>query len=131
MILDAPLTTGGTKTVINTTACSNPNSYYDIIDDQGNKQCFIAINTAFSEPCPNVATNISGTGYECGIGTSGDGSSTGWLTTSWPIQPNEAFTLTFHIHDTSDGILDSEVILDNFRFETVPGEFSQGTTNAN
>ena len=131
IILDAPITTGGSKTVINTTACSNPNSYYDIIDPQGNKQCFIAINTAFSEPCPNVPTDISGTGYECGAGSSSDGSSTGWLTTSWPIQPNEAFTLTFHIHDTSDGILDSEVILDNFRFETVPSEFSQGTTNAN
>ena len=134
IILEAAQTTGGQKTVINTTACSDPNTYHDIVDPQGNKQCYIAINTAFSEPCPNVATDISGTGFECttlSFGDSSDGSSTGWLTTSWPIQGNETFTLTFHIHDTSDGIYDSEVILDNFRFETVPGEFNQGTTNAN
>ena len=132
--LEGPVTTGGEKIVINTTACSEPDVYHDIIDSAGNKQCYIAINTAFSEPCPNVATDISGTGFECttqALGGSSDGSSTGWLTTSWPIQANEAFTLTFHIHDASDAFYDSEVILDNFRFETVPGEFNPGTTNAN
>jgi len=135
MQLTAPVTTGGEKKVINTTQCSNENSYHDIIDENGNKLCYIAINTAFSEKCPNVPTDISGTGFECtsdpAFGSSSDGSSTGWLTTSWPIQAGEAFTLTFHVHDTSDGIYDSEVILDNFRFETIPGEFSQGTTTAN
>jgi hypothetical protein len=53
------------------------------------------------------------------------GSSTGWLSTSWAIKPNETFELVFHIHDTSDGIYDSEVILDNFQWLTKP--FTSGT----
>ncbi len=125
MILKAPQTTNNVKKVINHTACSNPNSYHDFIDDNGEKQCYIAINTAFSEPCSNVQTSIAGTGFQCGPGGSTNGSSTGWLTTSWPIQPNETFELIFHIHDTSDGIYDSEVVVDNFQWLT--DGFEQGT----
>jgi len=124
ILLQAPVTTQNQKIVVNHTACSNPNSYYDFVDDEGNKQCYIAINTAFSEPCSNPATNISGTGFECGPADSAHGSSTGWLSTSWPIESQETFNLTFHIHDASDGIYDSEVILDNFKWigdDFVPG----------
>ena len=60
-----------------------------------------------------MTTDISGTGYECGAG----GSSSGWLNTAWNIEEGEEFTLTFQIHDTSDQIYDSAVILDNFRWE--------------
>lgn len=42
--------------------------------------------------------------------------STGWLRTSWPIQPGEKFSLTFSIHDEGDAVFDSAVILDNFAF---------------
>ena len=127
MVLKAPVTTGNQKTVINYTACSNPNSYHDFIDGDGQKWCYIAINTAFSEPCSNVQTNISGTGYSCGPGDDAHGSSTGWLFTSWNISPNETFELVFHIHDTSDGIYDSEVILDNFHWLSTP--FTPGTAS--
>lgn len=125
IFLQAPVTTQGQKIVVNTTACSNPNAYFDYVDGEGNKVCYIAINTAFSEPCSNPATNISGTGFECGPGGSSAGSSTGWLSTSWPIESEETFTLTFHIHDASDAIYDSEVILDNFKWLGEP--FDPGT----
>jgi hypothetical protein len=125
IFLTAPVTTQGQKIVVNHTACSNPNAYFDFVDGEGNKQCYVAINTAFSEPCSNPATNISGTGYECGPGGSSAGSSTGWLSTSWPIEAEETFTLTFHIHDASDQIYDSEVILDNFKWLGEP--FDPGT----
>ena len=72
IVLKAPTTTGGVKTVINYTACSDPTSYYDFVKD-GQKWCYIAINTAFSEPCSAPSTDISGTGYQCSTG-----SSTGW-----------------------------------------------------
>jgi hypothetical protein len=124
ILLTAPQTTGGQKKVINTTACSNPNAYYDIIDN-GEKKCYIAINTAFSEPCSNPKTNISGTGFECGPPDSAHGSSTGWLVTSHEIKGGEQFELIFHIHDSSDGIFDSEVILDNFHWISTP--FTPGT----
>ncbi len=126
IILKAPQTTNNQNKVINTTSCSNPNSYYDFIED-GDKKCYIAINTAFSEPCSNPKTNISGTGYECGPPDSAHGSSTGWLVTSHEIQGGEQFELTFHIHDTSDGIFDSEVILDNFHWLSQP--FTPGTAS--
>ncbi len=44
------------------------------------------------------------------------GGSTGWLTTSSPIQSGEEFELTFMIWDTGDQALDSTVLLDNFRW---------------
>ena len=125
IMLTAPETTGGKKQVINGGACSNPSAYYDYVDSEGQKSCYMAINTAFSEPCAAPKTNIAGTGFECGAPDSSHGSSTGWLVTSWPIEGGEKLTLTFHIHDTSDGIYDSEVILDNLRFET--GTFVPGT----
>ena len=111
VILNAEKTTNGKDQVINFTKCSNPNVYWDYIQD-GQKWCFIAINTAFSEPCYSPSTNIAGTGHECGAG----GSSTGWLTTTWPIEPDEQFELRFHIHDTSDQIYDSTVVIDNFQW---------------
>jgi hypothetical protein len=126
IVLKAPQTTGNQNKVINTTSCSSPNSYYDFIEN-GEKKCYIAINTAFSEPCGNVQTNISGTGYECGPPDSAHGSSTGWLVTSHEIKGGEQFELTFHIHDTSDGIFDSEVILDNFHWLSQP--FTPGTAS--
>lgn len=121
MILNAPTTTGGEDRIINFTACSDPDAYYDFmgVDEP---QCYVAINTAFSEPCNNQTTDISGTGYEAtSFGTCGSladaGSSSGWLKTTWTITPGEEFDLTFHIHDTADQNLDSAVILDNFRWE--------------
>jgi hypothetical protein len=127
IILNGPTTTGGQAEVINLTACSNPANYYDIIDPvTGEKLCFMAINTAFSEPCSAVTTSIAGTGFECGPADSAHGSSTGWLSTAWPVASGEIVELTFHIHDTSDGIFDSEVILDNFQWLYVP--FVPGTS---
>jgi hypothetical protein len=57
------------------------------------------------------------------------GSSTGWLTTKWPVISGETIGLTFHIHDTSDQIYDSTVLLDNFKWEG--GTFQQGTSSHN
>jgi hypothetical protein len=136
---------GANGTVINFTNCRDPDTYYDFICESGDpgctvgeRYCYVAINSALSDccwynNCPDgtsamVGTDISGTGFECAPSMMEDGdfrgSSTGWLQTSWPIGAGETFTLTFHIHDTSDGIFDSEVILDSFQFIT---EVEQGT----
>ncbi|HEY3356530.1 MAG TPA: MopE-related protein [Polyangia bacterium] len=45
------------------------------------------------------------------------GGSTGWLTTTSPVTPGETIDLAFGIFDEGDGILDSTVLLDNFRWE--------------
>ena len=145
--------------IINFSDCREPGLYSDFECseghgcEEGEPQCYISINSAFSEccwyprdsqfaddphapPCPDgrASTDISGTGFECADSIDEElgfpesfevtGSSTGWLRTSWPIKPGETFSLTFHIHDTADGFYDSEVILDRFRFLTYE---AQGT----
>jgi hypothetical protein len=144
VVLEAGSTGGGNPTVINFTACREPQSYFDFQCqdgdpgcESGDYYCYIAINTALSDccwynSCPagyswDVGTSIAGTGFECSGSTmdgSTYGSSTGWLQTSWPIDGGETFAITFHLHDTSDGIFDSEVILDAFEFLKDP---DQGT----
>jgi hypothetical protein len=144
VFLEAGSTNNGEKTILNYTACRNPSEYFDfectdgmIGCEVGEYYCYIAINTSTSDCCWyngctdgyswDVGADITGTGYECPADQMSDGphagSSTGWLQTTWPIDPNETFNITFHIHDCSDGIYDSEVILDSFQFmydSTVP-----------
>jgi hypothetical protein len=138
-------TNDGDATVINFTDCREPDTYWDFVCesddeacDEGEKYCYIAINSAFSDccwfnGCPDgfsfdIGTDIAGTGFECATNESADsamtGSSTGWLQTSWPIEGGEIFSITFHIHDTSDAVWDSEVIIDSFQFLKDP---EQGT----
>jgi hypothetical protein len=152
VILNAPETTHGMDKVINYTECRDPDKYVDFegkeCDTPSGKCCYIAVNTALSDccwypagsayaenpdgpACPDKTkenTDISGTGFECAKDKKSDshltGSSTGWLETSWPIKPNETFTLTFHIHDTEDGEFDSQVIIDAFEFSK---KIEQGT----
>ncbi len=138
VVLEAPSTNAEDPTVINFTKCRDPDLKYDFICGPqhknciiGEKYCYIAVNSALSECCwyngcldGFAGTDITGTGYECAASEMEEidsggyiyGSSTGWLQTAWPIDGDEVFTLTFHIHDTSDGLFDSEVIIDAFQF---------------
>jgi hypothetical protein len=136
-VLRAASTNGGEDTIVNFTKCRDPEVYYNFICEadqkgceEGEKYCYIAINTAYSDCCwfngcpdgtsAQVGTDISGTGFECALGqgvdSSGNGSSSGWLQTLWSIEPNETFDIIFHIHDTGDDIYDSQVIIDSFQF---------------
>jgi hypothetical protein len=142
-VIEAQSTFSGAPKVINFAECRDPDEYFDHICQEGElgcepgePYCYIAINSALSEccyyeGCPDgtATTDISGTGYTCAGNELEDaddnGSSTGWLTTSWPVDGGETFTLTFHLHDTGDQIYDSEVILDNFRF--LEGEVDPST----
>ncbi len=47
---------------------------------------------------------------------------TSWLTTQAPVVAGEIITLDFHIWDTSDHVLDSVVMLDNFEWLIEPTE---------
>ncbi len=144
MLIEAGSTNGGKPTVINYTDCREPDKHHDFVCSPGmqfcnprQRYCYIAINTAASEccwlnGCPNgkAKTDISGTGFSCAEQKAKDsantGSSTGWMTTEWPVEPGEEFFLTFHVHDVGDGIYDSEVILDGLEFvsSVTPGTWS-------
>jgi hypothetical protein len=140
MILESGQTNDGAPTVINFTECRDPDDYWDFecqswntFCEEGDKLCFIAINAGESEccwydGCPDgtAETDIGGTGFECAESQAADnaehGSSTGWQITEWPVEGGEEFAITFHLHDTADGIQDSEVILDSFEFVESLGE---------
>ena len=64
-----------------------------------------------------------GSGYACGSGSAeltgtgfDDNGATPWLSTTAPVQPGEAFTLTFFVWDTGDAAINTTVLLDDFRW---------------
>jgi hypothetical protein len=76
----------------------------------------------FNHTCTGALTLLNGTGYELkysGNNNQGSGA-TDWLKTTAPIQAGETFTLKFFIFDEQDGILDSAINLDNFRWGSIP-----------
>ncbi len=71
--------------------------------------------------------NAGGATFACPLGTSQltgtafDGhAATGWLTTSSGVQPGSEVTLRFAIWDVGDHVLDSTVLVDNFRWHADP-----------
>jgi hypothetical protein len=56
------------------------------------------------------------------------GGGSGWLTTKFGVDPGETIVVRFMIMDTSDGILDSAVLLDNFSWEKAPPKTATGDT---
>jgi hypothetical protein len=125
LVIGDPLLNGGARTNIS-------------FDEVGNE---ITINNGFFEYPPYWSADITGTAYETPSGwvscntnptypncTPPDpcpgyiGSTTGWLRTTSPATPGQEIELIFSIHDEGDGILDSAVVLDNFRWQTVPIE---------
>jgi hypothetical protein len=81
----------------------------------------------FIAACPNGVSALKGTFFERPLGPDSAGiqcnashgsGGTDWLTTTSPIQPGETFTLSFIIFDENDGILDSSVVVDHFRWHS-------------
>lgn len=90
--------------------------------------------------CPGGPAELAGTGYGrvsnssvsfdrnayCKDNSTGGGA-TGWLETQAPINPGEKFSIDFMIWDTGDALLDSSVLVDNFRWlvDNVTGSTSR------
>lgn len=99
------------------------NAFFDICDPD-------PFHPQTSQFCTKPAAMLTGTGYakDCAgggpfgpaCGGASCGGSTGWLTTTSPVEPGEIITLTFYIFDKGDGILDSAVLIDNFRWSLTP-----------
>jgi hypothetical protein len=100
-------------------------------DSQGNP---VSVNNALvavcgcagGPPCP-----VQGKQYACERGTAQlantgfEGhAATGWLTTRAPVEPGDIIKLRFGIYDSGDGVWDSSVLIDNFRWLAIPPEIS-------
>lgn len=107
-------------------------------DTSGNP---ISVNAAFFQVCNYPAGantcalgggQMTGTGFDswsCGA-DDGEAGGTGWLTTQAPVTPGQEFTIRFAVWDTGDSILDSTVLVDNFRWIANGGTVVVGTTPA-
>lgn len=65
------------------------------------------------------ALSLEGTGFwrPSSVSPTGfDGGGTGWVTTQTPVQPGEVVDLRIDVHDVADGVYDSGVVIDNFRW---------------
>ncbi len=89
-------------------------------DPDGNT---ISVNAGFLDVCtPQMAGGknfacTQGIGDLAGTGFEG-AAATGWLETKAPIElPGSEITLHFAVWDSGDAILDSTVLIDNFKFE--------------
>ncbi|MBI4702670.1 MAG: choice-of-anchor L domain-containing protein [Deltaproteobacteria bacterium] len=89
-------------------------------DKQGNT---ISVNAGFLEVC--APQQAGGKNFPCELGPAALGgtgfeehAATGWLETSAPVDsPGSEIELMFAAWDSGDGILDSTVVIDDFRFE--------------
>ena len=63
--------------------------------------------------------SLKGTGMEVLDGNNVPrGAATGWITVTTPATPTETMTLRFIIFDAKDGIFDSQLLMDHFRWST-------------
>lgn len=83
-------------------------------------------NLGYTHSCSGALSLLTKTGYEIKygqtaftLGNDNKGSgATDWLKTTAPIQPGETFTISFIIFDEGDGLMDSAINLDNFRWNS-------------
>ncbi len=74
------------------------------------------------QSCGQGPSLLNGTGFEApsGFGQCVNGGGTDWLTTVGNVRPGEIVELRFVIWDVGDGILDSLVLFDNFKWDANP-----------
>lgn len=88
-------------------------------DTMGNN---VSVNAGFLQVCD--PQNAGGKDFPCALGSADLGgtgfeghAATGWLETKAPVAPDSEITLHFAIWDSGDGVLDSTVLVDNFKFQ--------------
>lgn len=93
-------------------------------DTKGNP---VSVNNAFVEVC-KPGTVANNTPFQCAlgeaelVGTGFEGhAATSWLQTKAGVVPGETILLRLAIWDTGDHILDSTVLIDNFRWDVEEG----------
>lgn len=95
----------------------------------GSQGEFISVNVSFWSICEDIADYSGCSESPATVDGSGFGSdaatphgATRWLSTTVPVQPGETIELQLAVWDEGDGILDSTVIIDNFRWDINPAE---------
>jgi hypothetical protein len=71
-------------------------------------------------PCALGDLDLIGTGFGFDLGYEDHGS-TGWLQTKAPVPKNSQITLRWAVYDSSDGILDTTTLIDNWQWIATAG----------
>ena len=105
-------------------------------DSMGNP---VSVNNAFLEVCgcegnPPSPCFAGGKTFSCALGDTDligtgfgfdsafqDHGSTGWLQTTAPVEPGKEITLRWAVYDSSDGVLDTTTLIDNWKWLATPG----------
>ena len=100
-------------------------------DQDGNP---ISVNNSLLQVCS--AQNAGGKFFPCPLGPAllqdtgfafGGHAATGWLETRAPVEPGSEIMLRFAIWDSGDPVLDSTVLIDNFKWSLEPASGSSTT----
>jgi hypothetical protein len=75
--------------------------------------------------CVRSPAILQGTGFGIDTTAYDDHGATGWLETKSPVTPGSEVTIRFAIWDAGDEVLDSTVLIDNFKFSA---DEATGTT---
>jgi hypothetical protein len=112
------------------------NGFFDRCTPNVTTGCESLLGSPGTSVCPGGPGELAGTGFGINgkwcVGSpqqSTNGGATGWLTSKAPIQAGETFTIEFMIWDTGDGVLDSSVLIDNFKW--LGGVVTTGTDRPN
>jgi hypothetical protein len=103
----------------------------------------VSVNNAFLDVCgcpgsPTGSCYAGGQEFVCSLGdadllgtgfgfdtspenSSVDHGSTGWLKTTAPVEPGGEIALRWVVYDSTDGILDTTTLIDNWRWLATPG----------
>ena len=99
----------------------------------------VSVNNAFLDVCgcpgsPSGPCFAGGQEFACSLGDadllgtgfgfdtgSHDRGSTGWLQTTAPVEPGAEIALRWVVYDSSDGVLDTTTLIDNWRWLATPG----------
>ncbi len=100
-----------------------PAGLFRVCCNAGMLQCDYDPMHNYATTCTLGPDELAGTGL---YDDSDKNGATGWLVTRGNVVPGEEITLRFAIWDALDNILDSEVVLDNFRW--YPIEVKPGTS---
>jgi len=93
-------------------------AFLDVCNCPGAGDCIVPpANPSFVYECEEGDLSLQDTGFETDpMFPNWSHGGTQWLTTSAPVEPDETVTLRFAAWDSADGLFDSSILIDNFRW---------------
>ncbi len=126
----SPIPMGQTDGNISFDSLGNPvsvnNAFLQVCGCTGNPPT-LCLAGGKTFPCALGDADLLGTGFGFDTAEGQDRGSTGWLTTKAPVAKNSQIVIRWAVYDSSDGILDTTTLIDDWQWIATPG-VTVGTT---